>query len=211
MLRMSRKNIQYLTAHEHQKIIDALGDESNMLTFRDRAIGKIAVNYGMRSGDIANLKMDSIDWGRDIISITQQKTQQPLELPLLAAVGNAIYDYIDKERPASDSAALFLTQKAPYRNISGEGVWRVSESIMNMVGIRQAKGDTKGFHLSRHHLVTSLMGKEVQQPVISAIAGHISPGSIEKYSYADHVHLKKCSLSMERYPVSLEVLADAKV
>jgi integrase len=209
MLRRTRKNIQYLTPDEHQKILDALGDVSNALTLRDRAIGQIAVHYGMRSGDIAALELDSIDWDRDIIRIVQRKTQQPLELPLLTVAGNAIHDYKNQERPASICPALFLTWNAPFRGITGEGVWRASESIMNAAGIRQEKGDRKGFHISRHHLVTALMGKGVQQPVISAIAGHINPRSIETYSYASHADLKDCALSVERFPVSLEVFQDA--
>jgi integrase len=209
MLRRARKNVQYLTSDEHRKIVDALGDISNALTLRERAIGQIAVRYGMRSGDIAALELNSIDWDRDIIRIIQRKTQQPLELPLLTEVGNAIYDYISHERPANSCPSLFLTQNAPFGQISGEGAWRASESIMNMVGIRQEKGDRKGFHISRHHLVTTLMGKGIQQPIISAIVGHINPKSIETYSYANHVNLKGCALSIERFPVSLEVLPDA--
>jgi integrase len=208
MLRRTRKNIQYLTAEEHQKIIGALGDMSNTLTLRERAIGQIAINYGMRSGDIAALELDSINWNREIISVIQRKTQQPLELPLLTIVGNAIYDYLKQERPANNCTALFLTLNAPFRKISGESVWRVSESIMQTLGIRQDKGDKKGFHISRHHLVTTLMGKGVPQPVISAIVGHTHSSSIESYSYADHVHLKKCALSIECYPVSSEVLSN---
>jgi len=209
MLRRTRKNIQYLTAVEHQKILDTLADASNALTLRDRAIGQIAVHYGMRSGDIAALDLSSIDLEREIIILNQQKTKQPLELPLLTMVGNAIYDYVTQERPVSNCTALFLIQNAPYGKITGEAVWRVSEGIMDIVKIRQEKNNRKGFHISRHHLVTALMGKGVPQPVISAIVGHINPSSIETYSYADHTHLKECALSIERFPVSKEVFPDA--
>jgi integrase len=209
MLRRTRKNIQYLTSDEHQKILDALCDMSNALTLRERAIGQIAVHYGMRSCDIAALEQDSIDWDKDVIKIIQRKTKHPLELPLLTVVGNAIYDYINHERPHSDCPSLFLTQNAPFRKISGEGAWRASESIMSIIGIRQNKGDRKGFHISRHHLVTALMGKGIQQPVISEIVGHINPKSMEAYSYANHNHLKGCALSIEHFPVSLEVFPDA--
>jgi len=204
-MRRARKNVQYLTSEEHQKILNVLADMTNTLTLRDRAIGQIGVNYGMRSGDIAALEMGSIDLGCEVISITQRKTRQPLELPLLVVVGNAIYDYVVQERPASNSPTLFLNRTAPFGGITGEGVWRASESIMQIAGIRQEKGDRKGFHISRHHLVTALMGKGVPQPVISAIVGHADPNSLETYSYADHAHLKKCALGIERFPVSSEV------
>jgi integrase len=117
VLRRTRKNIQYLTEDEQQRILDALSDMSNALTLRERAIGQIAVCYGMRSGDIAALTLDSIDWDREVIRIIQQKTQQPLELPLLTVAGNAIFDYISKERKASSCTALFLTLNAPFVTI----------------------------------------------------------------------------------------------
>ena len=122
MLRCTRKNIQYLTLDEHKKILDTLGDMSNTLTLRERAIGQIAVHYGMRSGDIAALELSSIDLDQEHIKIIQRKTQQPLELPLLTMVGNAIYDYVTQERPTSNCQSLFLTRNAPYEGISGEGV-----------------------------------------------------------------------------------------
>lgn len=48
---------------------------------------------------MAGLTLDAIDWDGDLIYITQQKTEFPLELPLTAVVGNAIYDYLTSERP----------------------------------------------------------------------------------------------------------------
>lgn len=96
--RESRKNIQYLTPQEAQYFLDAMDDMPNSLTLRDRAIGKLAYYTGLRSCDIAALELSSIDWECDLIRIKQQKTEEPLELPLTATVGNAIYDYLNETR-----------------------------------------------------------------------------------------------------------------
>ena len=58
--------------------------------------------------------MDSIDWSKDIIRVKQQKTDVPLELPLTAVVGNAIFDYITIERPKTGLDEIFLSQSRPY-------------------------------------------------------------------------------------------------
>lgn len=94
-LRETRKNIQYLTSEEIQKLKESLAKVENPLTLRDKAIGKLALYTGLRGCDIAGMTLNSIDWGRDLIYITQQKTEFPLELPLTAVVGNAIYGLSD--------------------------------------------------------------------------------------------------------------------
>jgi len=78
---------------------------------------------------------------------------------------------------------------------------------MKAAGVRQSKGDRKGFHIFRHHLATALLGNGVPQPVISRTLGHTSPASLEAYLSADFLHLKECAINIERFPVSQEVFS----
>ena len=66
---------------------------------RNYAMLLLASRLGSRASDIANLKFSSIDWDKNIISLTMQKTKKVIELPLLADVGNAIIDYLRHGRP----------------------------------------------------------------------------------------------------------------
>ena len=126
-LRETRKNIQYLTPEEIQKIKKALAGE-NQLSLCDKAIGMLALYTGLRSCDIAELKLDAIDWDRDLINIIQQKTGFPLELPLIAVVGNTIYNYLTSERPHTESEYLFITQNKPYSRLKRSIITCHSES-----------------------------------------------------------------------------------
>lgn len=204
----ARRNIQYLTPQETRAILDAMDNMSNALTLRDRAIGKLAYYTGLRCCDIAAMDLDSIDWERDLIRIKQQKTEEPLELPLTATVGNAIYDYLVDGRPPIDCPILFLTQTGAYRGMKSGSIGRAAARIMEDAGIRQSKGDRKGFHIFRHHFATTLLGSGVPQVVISGALGHAVPESVEAYLSADFVHLKRCALSIARFPVSEGVFAD---
>lgn len=208
LTRGARKNIQYLTPQETQYFLDTMDDMSNSLTLRDRAIGKLAYYTGFRCCDIAAMKLTSIDWECDLIKIKQLKTEVPLELPLTAIVGNAIYDYLTNERPPVDCPILFLTQHGPYRGMNSTNICRVATRLMEEAGIRQSKGDRKGFHIFRHHFATTLLRNDVPQAVISDALGHAAPESVEAYLSADFVHLKGCALSIARFPVSEEVFAD---
>jgi len=206
-LRETRKNVQYLTSEEIQKVKVKLADSKNPLTLRDKAIGMLALYTGLRGCDIAGLTPDSIDWDRDLIHIRQQKTEFPLELPLTAVVGNAIYDYLTSEHPCTESRCLFVSQNKPYKRLKSRSIGNVAVRIFKASGIRQSKGDRKGFHIFRHHLATALLSNGVPQPVISRTLGHTSPDSLEPYLSADFVHLKECSMSIERFPVPEEVLS----
>ena len=204
-LRETRKNIQYLTSEEIQKVKGTLTDDENLLTLRDKAIGILALYTGLRGCDILGLTLDAIDWDRDLIYIRQQKTEFSLELPLTAIVGNVIYDYLTSERPFVESRYIFVSQYKPYDKLKSRSIGNVAVRIMKTAGIRQLKGDRKGFHIFRHHLATALLENGVPQPVISRTLGHTSPDSLEPYLSADFLHLKECSISIERFPVPGEV------
>lgn len=114
VFRKKRKNIQYLTVEEVARIKEVLTDENSELSLRDKAIGITALYTGLRSCNIAALKLSSVDFDKDIISLCQQKTGIPLTLPLIAIVGNAIWDYIHFERPESASEFVLLSRNRPF-------------------------------------------------------------------------------------------------
>ncbi|MEA1969201.1 MAG: tyrosine-type recombinase/integrase [Thermodesulfobacteriota bacterium] len=204
-LRKTRKNIQYLTSKEIQKVKDVLTDKKSRLTLRNKAIGMLALYTGLRGCDIAGLTLGDIDWDRDLICITQQKTENFLELPLTAIVGNAIYDYLTSERPLTESRYIFVSQLKPYERLKNRSIGNVAVRIMQAASIRQLKGDRKGFHIFRHHLATALLGNGVPYPVISRTLGHTSPDSLDSYLRADFPHLKECAISIDCFPVPKEV------
>ena len=190
-----------------QKIRDTIDNPLSKLSHRDRAIGMLLLHTGLRGCDIAALEIDSVNWTSETLLIIQQKTEIPLELPLMPIVGNAIYDYVTTERPYSDYRFLFLSNPRPFTPLASRSIGSIVTKIFRVVGIRQDKGVRKGTHIFRHHLASSLMGNGIPQPIISRTLGHTSPGSLEPYLRADFVHLKECALSIEKFPVAEEVFA----
>lgn len=205
VVRYSRKNIQYLTDEEIRAIRGSLDKDG--ISLRNRAIILLLLFTGLRGCDIAGLTLGSIDWETERINIIQEKTAVPLELPLSAVVGNAIYDYIAEERPDTGNICLFLSENFPYSPVSSGCIAGVVSKAFQTAGIRQNKGDRKGTHIFRHHLAASMLENAVPQPVISQTLGHTAPESLEPYLGADFVHLKECALSVEPFPLAKEVLS----
>ena len=205
-IRRPTKNVQYLRDEEAGLVRSLIADPSSPLSLRDRAIGLLLLHYGLRCSDIAGMEKGSVCWRDCEIRIVQRKTENPLTLPLLAVVGNAIYDYLATGRPACGSEIRFLTEDTPARPINSSIVNGVANKILRLCGIRQRKGERGGAHIFRHRLATELLSKGVPQPVISGTLGHADPASTEAYFSADFAHLKECALSVEGYPVAKGVL-----
>ena len=204
-IREQRKNIQYLTPEETSSLKSALDDPNSGLCLRERAMGKLLMYTGLRACDVASLRLEDIDWKKDVVRVTQQKTEAPLALPLRAVVGNALYDYIVKERPHCDTREIFVSKFPGHKRLCAGSIGAIINTIYDAAGIRKGKGDRRGSHIFRHLLAVTLLENEVPQPVISSTLGHTSPDSVEEYLSADFVHLQRCGLSIENFPVRKEV------
>ena len=143
--------------------------------------------------------------GKERILVEQQKTSVPVEIPLSAVVGNAIYDYLAEERPDTGSLRLFLSETHPFSPLAAGSIGNIVAKACRLAGIRQEPGDRKGTHIFRHNLASSMLENGVPQPVITQTLGHTAPDSLEPYLRADFVHLKECALSIEAFPLAEEV------
>lgn len=201
-IRPRRKNIQYLQSEEAASIHDTLDAKgTDALSLRDKAIGSLLYFTGIRGCDIASLTMDSIDWDKEEIHLIQSKTGQPITIPLIPVIGNAIYDYIAEERPESCDQHIFLCSRCPFDPLKAKSMWNIASKIYKASGVRQAKGDRKGTHLFRYNAATTYIGNGISRPVVSAILGHEDPDSLDSYTFADIKHLRECAVSIEAFPI----------
>lgn len=205
-IRATRKNIQYLTEEETEKIKMVCSPEYEGLSLRTKAVGNLLLYTGLRACDIASIQLEDIDWNVNVLYVTQNKTQIPLALPLTNIIGNSLFDYITKERNSNQTALFIRNDGAPFQ--SNNVVYSVVQ-IFKAGVIRQREGDRKGTHIFRHHIATRLLENNVSRPVISQILGHSNPSSIETYLSADMHHLRECALDISEYPVNWEVFDNA--
>ena len=196
----ARKNVAYLNASEAAAIRNSI--DSEQLSVRDRAIMMLLFYTGMRSCDVASIRLCDINWKSETLSIIQQKTAEPLEIAMLPAVGNAVFEYLCGMEAASFSDYLFPEAGFAEKHISAKNVRSVANKVYRLAGIRQDKGDHKGTHLFRHHVATKMLENSVPGPVISKTLGHTDPSSLDPYLHADFKHLRELALSLEEYPVS---------
>lgn len=179
-LKHHKKNIQFLKKDELVAIKQVLNNPNSTVNLRNKAIVTILLYTGLRRCDVANLKLNNIDWDNETINIIQLKTNNPLELPMLTPVGNALYQYIMYERPTTESSNIFIRQNANLP-ITKSAIYDAICKVMNEANIRMNKGERRGSHLFRYNVAISMLENEISQSVISETLGHSSPKSVEDY------------------------------
>jgi site-specific recombinase XerD len=170
-------------------------DRATALGKRDYAMLLLAARYGLRSSDIRKLRLEDIHWREQRIVLIQSKTQQPLELPLLADVDHALAEYLRHGRPSCSAREIFVRHVhpiAPFGNHNSH--WAVMARAMRRAGIT-TREPRRGFHLLRHSLATHLLGRGVPIDVISDVLGHSSVETTRRYAQVDLTALRSVALS----------------
>ncbi len=92
---------------------------------RDRASLLLLAVYALRSSEVRTLKLDDVDWQRNLLFIPRTKGRRTEPYPLSPTVGEAIIRYLERVRPRSSYREIFLTVEAPIRPLSGAAIWRI--------------------------------------------------------------------------------------
>lgn len=170
-------------------------DMGNPCGIRDYAIILLIARLGLRSSDVANLRFSNIDWENDRIRLIQVKTGNPLELPLLSDVGEAIINYLKNARPQTDSNHVFVRVKPPYSAFNSGAVGAIVHRHLVNAGIH-VEGRKAGSHALRHSLARRLLEHDIPLPVISEILGHVDTQTTMTYLRININELKKCALEV---------------
>ena len=182
----------YFTANEVMRIEQSVSRNSANGK-RNYAMLLLASRLGLRASDIADLQFSDIDWDKNMITLTMQKTKKVIELPLLADVGNAIIDYLRHGRPKSDSQNVFLSGNAPYVAATKNMVCAAINEIILRSGV-DTSGKHHGPHSLRHSLASAMLNGGSMMPVISESLGHRSTQTTLAYLKIDIRSLQKCAL-----------------
>jgi len=165
---------------------------SELVSARDAAITLLALTTGLRACDIIGLRLADIDWRGQVIAIVQQKTGNPLTVPLTGLVTTRLVDYVLGDRPTSGDGHVFLRMAAPHTRMADHAsIYRVISETFRKAGVTDVKAGTR---LLRHNAASRLLCASVPFPTISAVLGHASPESTRGYMSVDDDRLAACVL-----------------
>ena len=203
-----KKVLPCFTEEEISQIFQSI-DTSDTVGKRDYAMLLLAAKTGLRTIDISRLYLSDILWEQGEIRIVQQKTMQPLSLPLDLSVMDAVADYILNGRQQTRSECVFLRGRTPFQGFhDGHAVAHMFRRRMKAAGLAKENGDGRSVHALRRTLGTAMAKADVLLTTISQVLGHKSMDSAKRYISLEEEHLKRCALSLSGIEITRRELIE---
>jgi site-specific recombinase XerD len=189
------KPVQKLwTSDEITNLLQAV-NRSDSRGKRDYAIMLLVIRYGIRAGDIKNLRLMDINWDSMTIRFRQSKTSVTNALPILDDTGWALADWITNARPKQAiSDHVFTRLTAPYCAMSSIGT--IFSRHMVNAKISNIGCGKSGPHSLRHALASGMFAGQIPLPVITSVLGHTTAASTMVYLHSDVEGLRQCALDV---------------
>lgn len=153
-----------------QKFLKSI-DRGDRTGWRDFMMMHLMAYYGLRPGEVASLKLDSIDWEEKTILVQQSKICTWLVLPLADRTIDLLERYLCAGRRKSRRGELFLCALSPDRPVSNSVVAQVFKARARESGLPIAHASTYSL---RHSFAMRLLQRGVGIKVIGDLMGHKS-------------------------------------
>jgi integrase/recombinase XerD len=155
---------------------------------RDRAIIMLFAVYGMRAGEVRGLKLEDLDWEKELIYLTRPKPRRRQSYPLSYTVGEAILRYLKKVRPRTSRREVFLTVKAPFQPLSSGSLYDLVSDRLRPLGVSLPH---YGPHSLRHACATRLLAEGLSMKEIGDHLGHRKADTTRIYAKVDMAGLRQ--------------------
>jgi site-specific recombinase XerD len=190
-----RKPIPSVYTKDETSLLLSSIDKTQHAGKRDYAIILLALRLGIRSGDIANLKIQDINFQSNTIDFIQGKTHVPQRLELLPELKESIHIYLSEARPETEHPNIFISIRPPFRPITVMGVTSLITRCMKRSGILIGSRSYGG-HALRMTLASELVSEKVPYQVVRKILGHEDTKSMKHYVKFDTEMLRFCALEV---------------
>ena len=157
---------------------------------RAYAIVRLALDLGLRSGEIAHLNLNDIDWQAGTLMLRGTKSLRQDVIPLPEETGKALADYLQHERPAIHHPAVFVRQVAGrILTITPCAVQKVIKYACRRIGLPDVSA-----HALRHTLACRLVERGSSLKEVADLLRHRSLNSTLIYAKLDTPKLAAVAL-----------------
>ncbi|MHC4709892.1 MAG: tyrosine-type recombinase/integrase [Planctomycetota bacterium] len=183
---------RYLSDEEFERVLSSF-DLATPFGHRDRAIVLCLSTLGLRPGEVANLRLDDIDWRSGTIHLRTRKTGRGAVLPLPREAGRAIVAYVRGERPQTAERRVFIQHRGSRRGraISSNAVSAVAVRALRRAGV---EAPLAGAYVFRHTVACRLVRRGSSLKEVADFLGHRCLDTATVYAKLDLPALRDVAL-----------------
>ena len=192
-----------LTYDEEDQIVEAI-EKSDKRYDHLKNMVVIALNTGMREGEILNMEKSWIDPKISLIVVprqAQKRKRKDKRVPINSAIRPIIKRLLKKD---IDSEYLFVNPKTKTRYTKIQNSWT---TILKKAGLKGKPGvDRLRFHDLRHTAATNLARSGNDMKFIAQYLGHMDVKTSARYIHYSDKDLKEGAETLVRLPSKITTL-----
>lgn len=154
---------------------------------------RLAIETGMRRGEILNMRAADLDLGNSLLTIPETKTDIPRTIPLSDNAALILHHLLDNHTAGMDGRLFPVTANA-FRLAWERCKRRASKTKPGIADLR--------FHDLRHEAVSRFFELGLNVPEVAAISGHKDPRMLFRYT-----HLKPTDIVAKLRRINTEMAA----
>lgn len=151
---------------------------------RDFAILTVLVRLGLRAAEVAGMRLEDLDWRASEL-VVRGKAQRDERLPLPGDVGDAVAEYLRRDRPATASRAVFLRMLAPHQQLTPSAVTMIVYAACDRAGVPRA-----GAHRLRHSAASQMLAAGASLSEVGQALRQRTLRATAIYAKVDHTRLR---------------------
>ena len=178
-----------LNVEEAERLLNA-ATSARKMPKRAYAIVRLALDLGLRCGEIAHLNLNDIDWQAGTLMLRGTKSLRQDVVPLPVETGNALVDYLQHERPTIRHLAVFVRQIAGRTlPITSCAIQKVIKRSCRRIGLPDVSA-----HALRHTVACRLVERGSPLKEVADLLRHRSLNSTLIYAKLDTPKLAAVAL-----------------
>jgi len=157
------------------------------LGLRDRAMVELLYASGLRISELANARLENLDFQERILRVTGKGNKTRL-VPVGRKACDALAVYLSMERPKlvkrRSGGEIFLSERGT--KLTTARIWQIVKKISRHSGLEKNVYP----HLLRHSFATHLLSNGADLRIIQEMLGHADISTTQVYTHVDQQRLK---------------------
>jgi len=157
------------TALSHRELDQLLGACRNTRPTekRESAVLLCLARLGLRAGEVAQLRLEDLDWRSSTLRLFATKGRRERRLPFSSEVGRALARYLKDGRPRTTARNVFVSLSTG-QPLSADAISAIAGRAFKRAGI----GGRRGAHRLRHTVACHLVQRGASLKAVADLLGH---------------------------------------